>query len=354
MKLFSCPNCAQTVYFENIACEHCGARLAYDPATDTMRAFDPFAVPLVEIGPYTEGAGYKDCTNRAHGVCNWLLPAANPESLCLSCRHNEVIPNLSSEEARALWARMEGAKHRLVYTILKLGLPLYTRQEVADGLGFRFLQDNGTEAPVMTGHDDGLITIALAEADDAERERRRSTLGEPYRTLLGHFRHEVGHWYWDRLVRDGGRIDEFRAIFGDESRDYAQALQAHYANGPQGNWADRHISAYAASHPWEDFAETFAHYCHVIDTLETASCWGLAVRPRAGADSDLLSAHAALNVYGAASMQEILDQWLAVSAALNALNRSMGLADAYPFVISEGVRQKLAFVHDLVRPYRPQ
>src|SRR5262249_50270393 len=155
------------------------------------------------------------------------------------------------------------AKRRLVYTLLALNLPLVSRQEDREsGLSFEFLADPADPAAprVMTGHAGGVITVNVAEADDAERERRRLQMNEPYRPLLGAFRHEIGHYYWDRLIRGSARLAAFRETFGDERADYAEALDRHHAGGPPGDWQDRFVSAYASSHPWEDWAETWAHY----------------------------------------------------------------------------------------------
>ena len=41
--------------------------------------------------------------------------------------------------------------------------------------------------------------------------------------------------------------------------------------------------------------------------------------------------------------------WNAVTLALNSLNRSMGMKDAYPFVLTAPVLDKLRFVHKLVQ-----
>lgn len=243
------------------------------------------------------------------------------------------------------WAKLEEAKHRLLYTILRLGLPLFDRTERPDGLAFEFI-DTDT---AMTGHNAGLITIAVAEADDAEREKRRTLLGEPYRTLLGHFRHEIGHWYWDLLVRDTPARERFTALFGDANLDYGEALKHHYANGPRPDWQVDFVSAYASSHPWEDFAETFAHYLHMIDTLETGGSYRIVLSPRLDRE-ELLSTSLDFDVYDrAVDAQTLETAWVALTSALNSFNRSMGLADAYPFVLSPKVNEKLAFVHDLVR-----
>src|SRR6202034_3452122 len=142
---------------------------------------------------------------------------------------------------------------RLFYTLLKLRLPLAGGQN-STALTFDSLDPEAAAAgpPVMTGHDNGVITLNVAEADDAERERMRGKLGELYRTLLGHFRHEIAHYYWDRLIADTPRLEPFRQIFGDERNDYGQALQTYYANAAPADWAENFISAYPSSHPWED------------------------------------------------------------------------------------------------------
>jgi hypothetical protein len=249
---------------------------------------------------------------------------------------------------------MELAKHRLFYTLLKLRLPLATRAEnPKHGLVFEFLAEpppNGGST-VMTGHDNGLITIALIEANDLERERRRTTMGEPYRTLLGHFRHEVGHHYWDLLVRDGGRLDACRAAFGDERDDYGEALQRHYRAGAPADWQEHFVSAYATTHPWEDFAETWAHYLHIVDTIEMAGAFGIQVDPPLD-DSGTLSTDFGIDPECGVDIRRIVDDWLPLTFALNNLNRCMGQPDLYPFIISPPVVEKLAFIHGLVRDAR--
>jgi hypothetical protein len=300
------------------------------------------------------GTAWKYCSNQSHEVCNWLLPAAADDELCRACRHNLMIPDLSDPSNVALWRRIEEAKHRLLYTVLRLGLPLVDRSERPDdGLGFQFLRADDARTQVMTGHDGGLITIALAEADDVEREKRRTQLGEPYRTLLGHFRHEIGHWYWDQLVRDSAWLAPFTELFGDASQDYGAALQKHYADGPRPNWQDELISSYAGSHPWEDFAETWAHYFHMVDTLETGGSYGIVLQPQLDHEH-LLTTSLDFNVYDPAlEMSTITDAWVALSAALNSFNRSMGLPDPYPFVLSPRVNEKLGFIHALIHGRQP-
>ncbi len=352
MKLFSCPACGLIVFFGNVRCERCTERLGYEPSSNVMIALGAGDAPLVASAGRHAGTAWKYCDNHAHEVCNWLLPADAPEGLCRACRHNVTIPDASVPENIALWRKMEEAKHRLLYTILRLELPLFDRVERPDGLGFEFLRSDDPRHQVMTGHAGGLITIALVEADDAERERRRSQLGEPYRTLLGHVRHEVGHWYWDQLVRDTSWLAPFTELFGDASQDYGEALKRHYASGPRDNWQAELISTYAGSHPWEDFAETWAHYFHMIDTLETGGSYGIVLSPRADHDQ-ILSTTLDFKVYDPAlEMTTLVHAWIALSAALNSFNRSMGLLDAYPFVLSPRVIEKLGFVHRLVRDRR--
>jgi hypothetical protein len=254
------------------------------------------------------------------------------------------------------WRKIEVAKHRLFYTLLKLRLPLVTRIEDPEGLGFDFIADQdggGGHAQVMTGHDSGLITINLAEADDPERERQRFEMGEAYRTLLGHFRHEIAHYYWGRLVACSSFLQEFRNIFGDERKDYATALHAHYAEGPPPDGPEHFVSAYASVHPWEDFAETWAHYFHMIDTLETAGGFGLTLRPKVAKGMEL-AARIDFDPHHA-PLERIIEAWLPLTFAVNSINRSMGLPDLYPFVLAPPVIVKLAFVHRLIATRdRPQ
>ena len=227
-------------------------------------------------------AGYRLCQNYTNeSVCNWAVAATDDSPLCVSCRLTSVIPNLADPANRAAWYRLEVAKRRLLFTLIELGVPIPNRLDDPErGLTFEFLADGDRETPVMTGHADGLITVNIAEADDAERERRRTAMHEPYRTLLGHMRHESGHYYWDRLIAPTSEIDEFRSLFGDERADYAAALSAYYDRGAPAEWQEQFVSAYASSHPWEDWAETWAQYLHMIDTLETAAASGLSLMPR--------------------------------------------------------------------------
>ena len=353
MRLFKCQACEQLLYFENTRCERCGHTLGYVPEINQLSALDPKGNAFAALAQ--AGQGYRFCANAEHDACNWLVPAGSADQYCTACRHNGTVPDLTLPQNMKLWQVMERAKHRLFYTLLKLKLPLETRAENPEGLQFDFLADSpAPNAPkVMTGHDNGLITIALAEADDAEREQRRSAMGEPYRTLLGHFRQEVGHYYWDRIVRDEGRLDECRAVFGDDTQDYAQALQVHYEQGAPAGWQQHFISTYATTHPWEDFAETWAHYLHIVDTLEMARAFGVQVDPKIDRRGEL-EADIDFSPYKVGDVERIIEGWLPLSFALNSINRCMGQSDLYPFVIAPPVIAKLGFIHDLVHAERRQ
>ena len=348
MKLFECQNCGHPLYFENTTCESCGLRLGYLPAFEIVSALQPDEQLWRALGSLKER--YRFCTNAEYEVCNWLVPETSGDQYCAACRHNRTIPDLSVPGNLAHWRMIEVAKHRLFYTLLKLDLPLVTKADDPDGLAFDFIAAPAPTTPVMTGHANGLITINLAEADDVERERQRTRMGEPYRTLLGHFRHETAHFYWSRLIENSNRLEEFRGLFGDEQQDYASALQKHYAEGPPADWPTHFVTAYASAHPWEDFAETWAHYFHMIDTLETARAFGLSVHPRVSKGADFAT-KIDLDPYHA-EMDRIIEAWLPLTFAANSINRSMGLPDLYPFVLSPTVIAKLTFVHDRIRAHR--
>jgi hypothetical protein len=355
MKLFECQQCGQLLYFENTRCERCRHVLGYLPDRVLLSALDPEGGDSWR-SPVAPGQRFRFCANAAHDACNWLLPADAVETFCSACRLSRTIPNLETPDYRLRWQRLEAAKHRLVYGLMQFGLPLVSKAEDPQaGLAFDFLADSNqafhVSARVVTGHNCGLITINIAEADDAERERRRRDMGEPYRTLLGHFRHEIGHYYWERLVKDSPWVEQFRAAFGDEREDYAARLDRYYAEGAAPSWSDRFVSAYAAMHPWEDWAETWAHYLHIVDTLETANAFGLRVRPNAGRDP-ALATEVDLDPYRTDDFAALVQSWLPLTYALNSLNQSMGQPPLYPFVLVPKVIDKLRFVHDLIRRSR--
>lgn len=363
MKLFRCQACGQLLYFENTVCEKCGRRLGYIPDLDALSALQEEGresgswKALATVGTRLRSGArgdrdqpYRFCANARYNACNWLIRADRSDAYCTACRHNRTIPDLGVPENLARWQKLELAKHRLFYTLLRLGLPVPTRAEDREGLAFDFLADPPCqESPrVLTGHDNGLITINVGEADEAERERMRSAMGEPYRTLLGHFRHEVGHFYWEQLVRKRGNLDGFRNLFGDEREDYGKALQRHYAQGATTGWQKSFISTYATSHPWEDWAETWAHYLHILDTLEMASAFGMRIRPKVSEGSEL-AAVIDEDPHEASEIDQLIAGWLPLSFAVNSLNRSMGQPDLYPFILSAQVIEKMGYVHALVR-----
>ena len=350
MKLFDCQVCSQTLYFENTKCESCGHRLGYVAEDQDLYAVVATGVEGsadIQVEGDTSRT-FKFCANAQYDVCNWLVPA-DGGPFCVACRHNHTIPDLTEPGNQALWRLIEIAKHRLFYTLLELKLPLVTRAEDPnEGLVFEFLEDESPTRKVLTGHDNGRITLAIAEADDAEREKRRKTMGEPYRTLLGHFRHEIGHYYWDRLVRDGAALDVCRQVFGDDRQDYGAALEKHYREGAPPDWREHFVSQYATTHAWEDFAETWAHYLHILDTLETAEAFGVATHPRGIAQAADLATTVDFDPDNVESIAPMMKAWLPLTFALNSLNRSMGLGDLYPFILTPAIIAKLGFIHDLV------
>jgi hypothetical protein len=339
MKNFSC-DCGQTVYFENDFCLNCQRRLAYHPLENCICSLDSFD-PVTGLGVATGGQAVQLCKNDIdYGVCNWLVTEPG-YSYCTSCSLNHMIPNLLAPDRRDWWANMEQAKRKLVYTLVSLKLPVVNKSRDPDGgLAFEFIEDKSSNPDVeneivLTGHMNGLITVNIAEADNVKREQVRQSLGESYRTLLGHFRHESGHYYFWKLVNDGQSKSEFRELFGDETTDYQQAMDRYYANRDSVLRDPSMISHYAQSHPLEDWAECWAHYLHMVDTLETAAAFSID------------NAHRQPDI---SSIDAMLTRWGGLTIMLNALNRSMGMADAYPFILSDLTLRKLRFVHSLVNP----
>jgi hypothetical protein len=268
------------------------------------------------------------------------------DELCRACRLNGENAAMATPELRDGWLMLEAAKRRLMYSLLSLRLPLDSRREHPEGgLEFRFLADSEGQK-VFTGHSDGVITINVAEADDPFREKMRKELGEPYRTLLGHFRHEIGHYYWDRLIKGSPRLEAFRQLFGDEQASYADAVKRHYAQGAPQGFAQTYVSAYATMHPWEDWAETWAHYLHIWDTLETARSYGISLQPRPKGGAQVPGVET--TAIDDQDFDELTSAWMPLTLALNSLNRSMGQPDSYPFVLAEPVLVKLRFVHDTI------
>lgn len=357
MKRFRCNQCQSLVVFKNDHCVNCGSRLAYVPELGEMVTWsgpDALETATLALGPGQ--TIYRLCRNYIeHGICNWAVAAHDDSDLCLSCRLTKVIPDLTVSGNLTRWYWMEAAKRRVMVGLIGLSLPLDTAGDPeAQPLSFEFKADEVTPLetrPVLTGHSNGVVTINIAEADDAERERRRVTMHEPYRTLVGHFRHEVGHYYWDRLIGSSRRLRTFRDVFGDERADYAASLAAHYQNGPAADWQQHFISAYSSAHPWEDWAETWAHYLHMVDSLETAEEGGLSLRPKRTSDPSFTPGPG-IGAGRSRSFSSLFDRWRSLAYVLNELNRALGLRDAYPFVISNAVIAKLEFVHKVLEQHR--
>lgn len=339
MKLFQC-RCGQTIYFESHSCINCGALLRFDPAELRMRSLDISASgALVDAS----GESFVGCENgRLYGNCNWLRPAADENPLCFGCQFNRTIPALTSPESVRRWSRLETSKKRLFYTLLSLRLPLVSGHKDPDnGLLLDFVEDSRTdpyrypEAFLHTGFLGGVVTINVLEADDVAREAVKAEMNESYRTVLGHLRHESGHYYWSLFAPDDDDVRRFEELFGYIGEDYGASLERYYTNGPAPDWPTRCISAYASAHPVEDWAESWGHYLHIFDVLETAAAHGVTDTPPF--DGDIRSRIAT---------------WRSLSITLNELNRSIGLGDAYPFVVNGLVEEKLVYVDSVIARLR--
>ena len=351
MRLFRCNNCGNPVYFENRSCIKCGSRLGFVPEDIGLFALQRDATQpdrwrRVDQQQFL----YRFCPNAVFDVCNWVVRAESPEIYCQACRYNGLVPDPKTQDGLRRWRAISDAQRHLFYSFLRWDLPRPGRQEdPVGGLLFDLKDDtilpDGTCEPVLIGHDEGHIVIRTAEADDPTREQQRAMMNEPYRTLLGHFRHESGHFIWNKMVRDVGKTDSFRRIFGDESVDYQQALDGHYKVGPKRGWGSHFISYYATTHPWEDFAECFAHVLHIVDSLETAHMFGIALAP---SNPTQIAAAANFDPYSVLDFERIAEVWIPLSVALNTIHHSMGERDLYPFILTPVIKQKLAYVHGLV------
>jgi hypothetical protein len=343
-----CPVCDQLVFFDNSTCLSCGVALGYDPTRGAILALDGGEDGDGVMRGVEDGRKRRRCANQLAARCNWLSPVDDPNPLCRSCRLTVLRPSDDEIDAMVAFAEVETAKRRLLAQLHTLGLPVTDRASDPDrGLAFELLSSRGQ--PVVTGHEAGVITLDLSESDDAHREFVRQQLGEPYRTVLGHLRHEIGHYYWPILVQDTGETEAFRSLFGDERISYDDAREQHYRDGADGSWVATHVSQYATMHPWEDWAETFAHYLHIVDGLETADAFGLVVGGPAHAAGQ--RAWPAPELPGDPSeggAGDLVRRWLGLTLALNAMSRSIGQNDLYPFVLSAPVVAKLDLVHRLV------
>ncbi len=332
MRRFRCDRCRSPVDFEADRCGSCRVSLGYVPDQLTVCA-------LVDgPGPTTYEADGSDrtwwrCLNAAWG-CNWMVPVDVDGVWCRSCRLTRGRPDEARPEAIATWISAEAAKRRLVHQLDALGLPVEPRSPAhPDGLAFDLVHLPGV--PEITGHRDGVITLDLSEADDRHRDEVRHRLHESFRTVIGHLRHEIGHHYWLRLVGRTHRLTAFRRLFGDERADYADALADHYATVPAARHDGRCITSYAASHPLEDWAESFAHYLHIRDAAETALDRGLTIDPGGVPRPP-------------SPFRELVQAWRVMAGAMNAVADSLGAPAVYPFELTDDVVAKLDFVHQRV------
>lgn len=334
MRIFHCDRCGGVVAFSAHRCPSCEAPLGYVDVERDIRVLTPTDDA---VSYRIDGHDRLDwrCLNAAWG-CNWMLPAGSENSWCRSCQLTRGRPDEGRQEAVEAWMAAEAAKRRLVHQLDTLALPIEIRSSSApDGLAFDLVHLPGEGG--ITGHLDGVVTLDLAETDEGHRDDLRRQLGEPFRTVIGHLRHEIGHHYWPRLVGQSDELDRFRRLFGDERVDYAQAVDRHYSGGNTSWDPTRFVTAYAASHPLEDWAETFAHYLHIIDAVDTAVAHDL-VPPRS---AGVLVA----DVIGELELTDILDAWRPINNAVNAIAETLGAPAVYPFEPVGVVVDKLAFVH---------
>lgn len=320
MKIFSCPNCNSQLFFSNLECS-CGIGVVFDAERQIFRTADD------------------PCANRKKIGCNWSS-GSNSAELCPSCRMTKIIPDTFHDDNRDLWSTTESAKRWTLATLGRWGW--FVKDDKGRHPVFHLLSEatKSGETPVSMGHLDGVITINVSEADPVDGIEKRLAFGERYRTMLGHFRHELAHFVFERLGVDAEFLAEFRTLFGNETGDYALALSDYYENGPPEGWNRSHVTAYASSHPHEDWAESFAHLLHLTDISDSFAAAGL--------DSSGLIA-SGFDAYSESDADRLISIGADLGIALNHVNRSMGLPDLYPFVLSPTIRKKLAFVHRWVR-----
>jgi hypothetical protein len=338
--MFRCPRCGDVTVLEALDCRACGLAVGVHPPSLTM-------VEAARDGVAVDGRTWSPCSNR-DWRCNWLVADDAGSGQCSSCRLTRQRPDASDTIALEKLADAGDVKRRLLVQLAELGLPVDPFYERAGGLAFDLLSSYSGQGRVTIGHANGVVTIDLVETLDDYREALRIRLGEPYRTMLGHFRHEVGHYYQWVLVEQTDWIEECRELFGDERASYADALDRHYQFGAPEGWEASYISEYATMHPWEDFAESFAHYLHITDTLGTAAAGGLVLH------ADRVNSLVAADVvprasYDGAPTSEMLTDWHWLSLLFNRVNHAMGRSDLYPFTLTAPVERKLDFVHRVVQ-----
>ncbi|BBY64276.1 zinc-binding metallopeptidase family protein [Mycolicibacterium helvum] len=348
MRAFVCPVCRDFVPFEGSACQSCGTPVGLHLPSRSM-------VALSDGAAMVDGVRWTRCTQSTPLACNWLASESAGVTARGRCLAHALIrrePDPDDTIAREKLLPATQALRRLVYQLDELGLPVEPYWQRDGGLAFDLLSSYSTSERIMIGHAGGVITIDLVESLDAYRESLRVQLGEPYRTMLGHFRHEAGHYYQNVLVETGVGAQRYlarcRELFGDERASYADALTRHYEFGAPADWRSSFISEYATMHPWEDFAECFAHYLHITDTIDTSREAGMVLhadRVRFAAPRDVVP----LESYAEAPIQRLLDDWKWISLFFNRVNTAMGKGPLYPFEISQPVADKLGFVHAVLR-----
>ncbi|MGH3727063.1 MAG: zinc-binding metallopeptidase family protein [Mycobacterium sp.] len=333
MRDFTCPQCGQHLAFENSVCLSCRSHIGFDLGEMAL------LVIANDDGPgFVDSDDHRLCANLHVAECNWLVDSSRAGTLCASCVLTRTRPSDSDCTALPAFAEAEKAKRRLIAELAELRLPV-TGRDVDTEFGLAFDLLSSEHEQVLTGHHNGVITLDLAEGDDVHREQLRISMDEPYRTLLGHFRHEIGHYFYYRLVGNSTEYaDRFRTLFGDADADYQAALDRHYQQGAPEGWEESFVSSYASMHPAEDWAETFAHYLHIRDTLDTSASFALAP---AGGTFDR-------RVLGPSGFDTIIEMWLPLAWSLNMVNRSMGRDDLYPFILPGPVLEKMRLIHEIV------
>ena len=326
--------CGAPVFFDSNECKACQRKIAFNPATLRFHPLEQVSnnVSSIDVEP-----SWHLCENGVHyDVCNWLRPSSAESKLCFACQFNRYIPNLSRANNTRLWRVLELNKRHLLLNLITLGIPCINSWNAPnEGFLFDFLEDfrDGIEEGtfVTTGYAGGIITINILEAEPLSRVAQQQASNEVYRTVLGHMRHEIGHHFFQCIKGDQMLHSNFEQKFGSSSLDYNNALAEFYASGPDVNWSEYCITAYASAHPMEDWAETWSHYLHIYDALDTAFNFGLVSE-----NPNVLSIH------------DKISHWRQFSVALNEMNRSMGMSDIYPFVINAQVEDKLAFVEKAI------
>lgn len=316
MQIFHCPACSRRVYFDNLGCT-CGQKLVFNPDTQSMSSDGP------------------TCTNREKIGCNW---AATDGQFCRSCAMTETVPDIELPKNVDLWAQTEAAKRWMLANLARWGW--FGATDGGTRPVFQLLAEKTSEGKeqVIMGHADGEITINVSEASPVILARRRAALGELYRTMVGHMRHEMAHFLFLRLSEDGQFLNDFRNLFGDERADYGAALEQHYKNPLPGG--QTHITSYATSHPHEDWAETTAHLLHLVDLLDSAQASGMRFE---GGPMDPFDA------YACGDTETLIRMAVDATLAINHVNRALDLPDLYPFILTEPVKTKLALAHRYLR-----